>query len=70
VRQPFPFLIVVAVLCWASLGTPALSEGVVLGAGSTFVYPVLAKWAEAYEAVTAVMIDYQAVGSGVGTLRK
>jgi ABC-type molybdate transport system substrate-binding protein len=65
VRQPFPSLIVVAVLCWASLGTPALSQGV-LGAGSTFVYPVLAKWAEAYEAVTGVKIDYQAVGSGVG----
>ena len=63
--QPFPSLIVVAVLCWASLCTPALSEGV-LGAGSTFVYPVLAKWAEAYEAVTGVTIDYQAVGSGVG----
>ena len=63
--QPFPSLSVVAVLCWASLCTPALSEGV-LGAGSTFVYPVLAKWAEAYEAVTGVTIDYQAVGSGVG----
>ena len=63
--QPFPSLIVVAVLCWASLCRPALSQGV-LGAGSTFVYPVLAKWAEAYEAVTGVTIDYQAVGSGVG----
>src|SRR4029077_6489536 len=38
VHQPFPSLIVVAMLCWASLGTPALSESV-LGAGSTFVYP-------------------------------
>jgi phosphate transport system substrate-binding protein len=38
----------------------------VLGAGSTFVYPVLARWAEAYEAMTGVTIDYQAVGSGVG----
>ena len=64
-RQPFPSLIVVAVLCWASMCMPALSEGV-LGAGSTFVYPVLAKWAEVYEAVTGVKIDYQAVGSGVG----
>ena len=63
--QPFPSLIAVAVLCWASSCTPALSEAV-LGAGSTFVYPVLAKWAEAYEAVTGVTIDYQAVGSGVG----
>ena len=64
-RQPFPSLIIVAVLCWASMCMPALSEGV-LGAGSTFVYPVLAKWAEVYEAVTGVKIDYQAVGSGVG----
>jgi phosphate transport system substrate-binding protein len=62
VHQPFASLIVVAVL---SLATPALSESV-QGAGSTFVYPVLAKWAEAYEAMTAVTIDYQAVGSGVG----
>jgi hypothetical protein len=45
--------------------TPALSEEV-LGAGSTFVYPVLAKWAEAYEAGTGVKIKYQAVGSGAG----
>src|SRR5262249_59244069 len=59
-------LIVVAVLGWASLRTLALSEGVVLGAGSTFVYPVLAKWAEVYAAATGVRIDYQAVGSGVG----
>jgi phosphate transport system substrate-binding protein len=66
VRQPFRFLIVVAVSCWASLCRPALSEGVVLGAGSTFAYPVLAKWAEAYAAATGVRIDYQAVGSGVG----
>src|SRR5262249_1056215 len=65
VPQPFPCLIVFAVLCWASLATPALSEGVVLGAGSTFVYPVLAKWAEAYEAMSGVKIEYQAVGSGV-----
>ena len=64
-HQPFPSLIVAAVLCWASSCTPALSQAV-LGAGSTFVYPVLAKWAEAYEAMTGVAIDYQAVGSGVG----
>ena len=64
-HQPFASLIVAAVLCWASSCTPALSQAV-LGAGSTFVYPVLAKWAEAYEAMTGVAIDYQAVGSGVG----
>ena len=63
-RQPFPALII-AMLYWASLCTPARSDAV-QGAGSTFVYPVLAKWAEAYEAATGVRIEYQAVGSGVG----
>src|SRR4030095_15811677 len=58
-----PLSIAVAVLCWS--GAPALSQDV-LGAGSTFVYPVLAKWTEAYRAETGVRIGYQAVGSGTG----
>src|SRR6478672_3717381 len=65
-RRPLsPSLIAAAILCWAGVYTPALSEEV-LGAGSTFVYPILAKWAEAYEARTGVKIKYQAVGSGAG----
>lgn len=36
------------------------------GAGSTFVYPVLAKWAEAYKAGRGITINYQAIGSGAG----
>jgi phosphate transport system substrate-binding protein len=60
-----PSLIVVAVLCWSGLRTPALSQEV-LGAGSTFVYPALSKWMEAYKAETGVRISYQAVGSGTG----
>ena len=65
-RRPLlPSLIAAAVLCWAGVYAPALSEEV-LGAGSTFVYPILAKWAEAYEAGTGVKIKYQAVGSGAG----
>jgi phosphate transport system substrate-binding protein len=58
-----PLSIAVAVLCWS--GASALSQDV-LGAGSTFVYPVLAKWTEAYRAETGVRIGYQAVGSGTG----
>jgi len=38
----------------------------VTGAGSTFVNPVLQKWAEAYKAKTGVAINYQSVGSGAG----
>jgi phosphate transport system substrate-binding protein len=44
---------------------PAQSEDV-LGAGSTFVYPVLVKWADAYRTATGVKINYQPVGSGAG----
>src|SRR3954470_3586059 len=58
-------LIAVVVLCSSGLPTPAFSQDV-LGAGSTFVYPVLSKWMEAYKAETGVKIGYQAVGSGTG----
>ena len=38
----------------------------IVGAGSTFVYPVLAKWADQYEKKTSVKINYQPIGSGGG----
>ncbi|MBX3021806.1 MAG: phosphate ABC transporter substrate-binding protein PstS [Bdellovibrionales bacterium] len=36
------------------------------GAGSTFVYPLLAKWATVYKNETGVAINYQSIGSGGG----
>jgi phosphate transport system substrate-binding protein len=38
----------------------------VTGAGSTFVYPILAKWAEAYKKGTGLSINYQPIGSAGG----
>ncbi len=38
----------------------------VVGAGSTFVYPVMAKWSADYRAATKTKINYQAIGSGGG----
>ena len=38
----------------------------ITGAGSTFAYPILAKWAEAYKASTGVGLNYQSIGSGAG----
>ena len=38
----------------------------ITGAGSTFVYPVLAKWADAYKKETGVGLNYQSIGSGGG----
>jgi len=36
------------------------------GAGSTFAYPILSKWAEAYKAKANVGMNYQSIGSGGG----
>src|SRR5581483_3191436 len=38
----------------------------ITGAGSTFVYPVLAKWAEQYSKKAGVNLNYQSIGSGGG----
>ena len=36
------------------------------GAGSTFVYPILAKWADTYKKETNIGLNYQSIGSGGG----
>jgi len=36
------------------------------GAGGTAIYPVLAKWADAYHNKTGIAVNYQAIGSGGG----
>lgn len=38
----------------------------ITGAGSTFIFPVLSKWAEAYKAKTGNSVNYQSIGSGGG----
>ena len=38
----------------------------ITGAGSTFVYPVLAKWADVYKKDTGIGLNYQSIGSGGG----
>ncbi len=49
----------------AATAVPA-SAGDITGAGSTFVYPVLAKWADQYRKDTGVGLNYQSIGSGGG----
>lgn len=45
----------------------AASAQQITGAGSTFVYPVLSKWSEAYSQVgNGVRVNYQSIGSGGG----
>jgi phosphate transport system substrate-binding protein len=47
-----------------SLGTGA--SAAVTGAGSTFVYPVLSKWASDFKKAGGDEINYQSIGSGGG----
>lgn len=36
------------------------------GGGSTFVYPMMSKWADEYRKTTGVEVNYQSIGSGGG----
>jgi phosphate transport system substrate-binding protein len=36
------------------------------GAGSTFAFPILSKWADAYNAKNGIGLNYQSIGSGGG----
>lgn len=49
-----------------SLSAQALAANEVTGAGSSFAYPIIAKWATAYEKETGTQVNYQSVGSGAG----
>jgi phosphate transport system substrate-binding protein len=52
--------------CLATLSSFAASETAITGAGSSFIYPALSKWAQAYEKVSHVQVNYQDIGSGGG----
>ena len=45
------------------------SSNVLLGAGSTFVYPLFSKLFAEYARETHVMVNYQSIGSGGGILQ-
>lgn len=48
------------------MSTAAVQAAETTGAGSTFVFPILAKWATEYQAKTGDKVTYQSVGSGAG----
>lgn len=56
-------------LCAALLSVTAahlaLAEDI-YGSGSTFAFPVIARWAEAYEQATGRHVSFQPIGSGAG----
>ena len=56
----------VAVSMSLSLAANAAAVTEISGAGATFPYPVYAKWAEKYNQVKGVKMNYQSIGSGGG----
>jgi phosphate transport system substrate-binding protein len=56
----------VAVAAGAATAFASASAADITGAGSTFAYPILAKWAEAYKKDTNIGLNYQSIGSGGG----
>lgn len=52
----------------ASFALSAQAESVkqITGAGSSFAYPIISKWAATYKKETGVEVNYQSVGSGAG----
>jgi len=50
----------------ALLSTHVFAAGTITGAGSTWVYPLVSKWADAYKGQAGVQVNYQSIGSGGG----
>ena len=48
----------------AACPTKGVSE--LTGAGGTFIYPLMSKWAQEYQKLCNVKVNYQSVGSGAG----
>jgi len=48
------------------LATASAFAADITGAGSTFAYPILSKWSEAYKKETNSGLNYQSIGSGGG----
>jgi phosphate transport system substrate-binding protein len=50
----------------ASVALSSVAEAGATGAGSSFVYPVLSRWAADFKRAGGDEINYQSVGSGAG----
>jgi len=55
-----------AIVFGAALAAPAIADVSITGAGSTWVYPLVAKWSAAYAKETGIQVNYQSIGSGGG----
>src|SRR4051812_43311584 len=58
--------IVQGLIMASGLSVAVSFAGQVIGAGSTFIYPVLSQWTQTYANQTGTQINYQPIGSGGG----
>jgi ABC-type phosphate transport system substrate-binding protein len=59
----------VPLLCAALLNVAAAHLALaqdISGSGSTFAFPVISRWAEAYQQATGTHVTFQPIGSGAG----
>ena len=56
----------VAAAAFASLAMSSAMAAELTGAGATFPFPIYAKWAEGYKAVSGVSMNYHSIGSSGG----
>ncbi len=61
--RPVRLLIALALACAATF--PAAAQQI-RGSGSTFAYPILARWSEAYQKLNPATIQYHPIGSSAG----
>jgi phosphate transport system substrate-binding protein len=60
-------LLAIAALAAAVVAsTNVFAADEITGAGSTWVYPLVAKWADAYKTQAGIQVNYQSIGSGGG----
>ena len=55
-----------AVLAVATLAGTTAQAADITGAGSTFAFPIMSKWADAYKTESGNGLNYQSIGSGAG----
>jgi phosphate transport system substrate-binding protein len=55
-----------ALIAVLALATTVFAEDMLNGAGATFPYPVYSAWANEYNKITGMKLNYQSIGSGGG----
>lgn len=61
------FRLLLLSLAWFSVvAAPLARAGDIVGSGSTFAFPVVARWADAYQRATGTRVTFQPIGSGAG----